>query len=165
MRRDVELGRLRVRRVTEAELETCWEIRRIVFIDEQHVPLDEEIDGLDDQCTHFLAEWQQDDSGYVDHGWVPVGTARLRPLPDGRTGKVERVCVLKEHRGTGVGLAIMHEVEAEARRHGRSHLKLAAQEDAVPFYERQGYRAFGERFMDANIPHFWMDKDLPGCEA
>ncbi len=165
MRTDVELGRLRVRRVTEAELDACLWIRRVVFIDEQAVPEDEELDGLDAESTHFLAEWQADPSGYVDEGWIPVGTARLRPLPDGITGKVERVCVLKEHRGTGVGLAIMHEVEAEARRHGRTRLKLASQEDAVPFYERQGYRAFGERFMDANIPHFWMDKELPGCEG
>ena len=49
---------------------------------------------------------------------------------------------------------------AEARRWGHLRVKLASQEEAVPFYQALGYRAFGERFMDAGIPHFWMDKAL-----
>lgn len=157
-----DIDRLRVRRVTLAELPECLALRRRVFIEEQQVPEDEELDGLDEACTHFLAEWQQDGAGYADLGFVPVGTARLRFL-DEALAKAERVCVLPEMRGVGAGRALMVELEAEARRHGRRRVKLAAQESARPFYERLGYQAFGERFMDAGIPHVWMDKELAGC--
>ncbi|MCK6506536.1 GNAT family N-acetyltransferase [Myxococcota bacterium] len=163
MRADVQVGRVRVRRVTAEELPTCLEIRRLVFILEQQVPEPEDVDGLDPQATHFLVEWRADESGYVDEGWVAVGTARLRRVQaeDGQpVGKIERVAVLREHRGRGFGVAVMAEVEAEARRWGMLRVKLAAQEAAVPFYLSLGYRAYGERFMDAGIPHFWMDKEL-----
>lgn len=163
MRADVQLERVRVRRVTAEELDTCLWIRRLVFIDEQRVPEPEEVDGLDPVATHFLVEWRADLSGYVDQGWAPVATARLRVVEgaDGQpVGKIERVAVLKEHRGQGFGVAVMGEVEAEARRRGLTLVKLAAQETAVPFYLALGYRQYGERFMDADIPHFWMDKAL-----
>lgn len=163
MRTDVGMGRVRVRRVTAEELDTCLGIRRVVFIEEQQVPEAEEVDGLDPQATHFLVEWRADEAGYVDEGWVPVGTARLRRVEDATgqpVGKIERVAVLRPYRGQGMGVAIMAEVEAEARRWGLGRVKLAAQEEAVPFYLSLGYRLHGERFMDAGIPHFWMDKGL-----
>lgn len=114
------------------------EIRRIVFIEEQAVPLEEEWDGRDDECLHFLA-WQ---------GERAMGTARL--LPDGHIG---RVAVLKEARGLGVGLQLMREVIAVARRNGHPHVELAAQIHALDFYARLGFEAFGEEFLDAGIPH------------
>ena len=161
------LSRLRVRRVTTAELDVCQAIRRTVFIEEQGVSEDEELDGRDSQAVHFLAEWRVDTSGYVDEGWVAVGTARLRSVPDSAGGpelaKAERVAVLARHRGHGVGAALMRELEAEARRWGHLRIKLASQQDAVPFYEKLGYHWFGERFQDAGIPHFWMDKVFDSC--
>ncbi len=165
-RTDVELGELRVRRVTPAEQDACFAIRKTVFIEEQSVPFEEELDGLDEESTHFLAEWRTDTSGYVDDGWTPVGTARLRTVPgsdDQPVAKAERVAVLAEWRGRGVGAALMTELEAEARRWGHPRIKLASQESAIPFYDKLGYRAYGERFMDAGIPHFWMDKVFVDC--
>lgn len=167
-RTDVELGRLRVRRVTIEELDTCLALRRVVFIEEQAVPEEEEVDGRDGEATHFLAEWRVDESGYVDDGWEPVGTARLRVVEgaDGQPwAKAERVAVLADYRGRGVGAALMAELEAEARRHGEVGVKLASQEDAVPFYEGLDYQRHGERFMDAGIPHYWMDKRFSECPA
>ncbi|WP_328716331.1 GNAT family N-acetyltransferase [Halomonas elongata] len=115
------------------------EIRRVVFIEEQQVPEDEEWDGRDDKCRHFLA---------LDAAGKALGTARL--LPDGHIG---RVAVLEEARGRGVGLALMEAAIASARRRGDATVALSAQTHALAFYERLGFHAHGETFLDAGIPH------------
>ncbi|MCE8032502.1 MAG: GNAT family N-acetyltransferase [Halomonas sp.] len=114
------------------------EIRRVVFIEEQRVPLEEEWDGRDDECRHFLAL----------RGNSALGTARL--LPDGHVG---RVAVLREARGLGIGAALMQAAIDTARRLGHAQVELAAQTHALAFYENLGFVAFGEVFMDAGIPH------------
>ncbi len=118
--------------------EAASEIRRRVFIEEQRVPRDEEWDGRDPGCVHFLA-W---------HDGVAVGTARL--LPDGHIG---RVAVLEAARGLGIGVALMEAAIEAARRRGVAEVELAAQTHALAFYERLGFRAEGEVFLDAGIPH------------
>ena len=75
------------------DIATCRALRRIVFIDEQGVSEADEVDNLDGQAIHLLAT--QDGQ--------PLGSARLLILGD--TGKIGRVCVLKEARGTGLGRA------------------------------------------------------------
>ncbi|MBA2780127.1 GNAT family N-acetyltransferase [Billgrantia kenyensis] len=114
------------------------EIRRVVFIEEQRVPLEEEWDGRDEPCRHFLA---------LSRG-KPLGTARL--LPDGHIG---RVAVLQEARGLGIGKALMQAAIAAAQRQGHPHVELAAQTHALDFYQRLGFSAFGPEFLDAGIPH------------
>jgi predicted GNAT family N-acyltransferase len=139
---------LTVRIADEADRPTCYRLRRVVFIDEQRVPEDEEWDGRDDACVHFLAHRDGE----------PVGTARLRTV-DGH-GKAERVAVLEEARGAGAGRAVMEALHDEARRQGLHRVVLAAQLTALPFYERLGYVAWGGVFDDAGIPHRWMGIDL-----
>ncbi|SEM49955.1 GNAT family N-acetyltransferase [Halomonas caseinilytica] len=119
--------------------EAAGDIRRRVFIDEQAVPPEEEWDGRDAECRHFLA---LDDTGKA------LGTARL--LPDGHIG---RVAVLQDARGLGVGLALMKAAIASAQRRGDTSVALAAQIQALPFYERLGFQAHGDTFLDAGIPH------------
>lgn len=114
------------------------EIRRVVFIEEQRVPVEEEWDGRDSACRHFLA---------VQDG-RPVGTARL--LPDAHIG---RVAVLAEARGSGIGVALMQAAIEAARRDGHPRVELAAQTHALAFYERLGFEAVGGEFMDAGIAH------------
>ncbi|TLF51876.1 GNAT family N-acetyltransferase [Halomonas urmiana] len=113
-------------------------IRRVVFIEEQRVPAEEEWDGRDSACRHFLA--LQDGR--------PVGTARL--LPDAHIG---RVAVLAEARGSGIGVALMQAAIEAARRDGHPRVELAAQTHALAFYERLGFEAVGGEFMDAGIAH------------
>lgn len=162
---DVGMGVLRVRRVTAAELPTCHDLRREVFIDEQGVDEAEEIDGLDGECFHFLAEWRTDESGYVDDGWEAVGTCRVRTVPADDaarpTAKAERVAVRRSFRRKGVGAALMQALEEDAKRRGHGRVKLGSQEEAVPFYEALGYTVVGAPFMDAGIPHRWMVKAFP----
>lgn len=113
-------------------------IRRVVFIDEQRVPQEEEWDGRDADCLHFLATLNDE----------PVGTARL--LPDGHIG---RVAVLSSARGTGIGYQLMEATIEAARAAGHTHAALSAQLHALAFYERLGFVAHGDVFMDAGIPH------------
>ena len=113
-------------------------IRRVVFIDEQQVAQEEEWDGRDTECLHFLATLNGE----------PVGTARL--LPDGHIG---RVAVLSSARGTGIGYQLMEAVIKAAREAGHPHAALSAQLHALAFYERLGFVAHGDVFMDAGIPH------------
>lgn len=130
------------------DLEDAYYVRRTVFIHEQNVPEEEEIDQHEDEAVHFVL--------YQDHS--PVGAGRFRVV-DGY-GKVERICVLKETRKTGAGKKIMLAIEDYARKKGMTKLKLNAQTHAVPFYEGLGYQTVSDEFMDAGIPHKTMIKSI-----
>jgi len=140
---------LEVRRARPDELARCLAIRRAVFVEEQGVPLEEEMDAHDPACAHFLA---------LSLGEA-VGTARLRVTGDGRP-KAERVAVRRPFRRAGVGRALMCALEDEARARGQRELVLNAQVAVVAFYERLGYRAEGPEFLEAGIPHRAMRKPL-----
>lgn len=131
----------------EQELADAFEVRKTVFIHEQQVPEEEEIDQFESDSVHFVL--------YDDHG-KPAGAGRFRVL-DG-IGKVERICVLKENRKTGAGVAVMDKIEEHAKSQGISTLKLNAQTHAIPFYSKLGYETVSEEFMDAGIPHKTMKK-------
>jgi predicted GNAT family N-acyltransferase len=146
----------RVELVTDEDaLDAAIAVRRDVFVEGQGVPEDRELDGRDDEATHFLAR----------DGDAVVGTARLREYDDGegdepRTAKVERVAVRDARRGEGWGARIMAAVEDHAREQGYERVYLHAQVPVVAFYERLGYEAHGEEFEDAGIPHREMTKGL-----
>ncbi len=127
-----------------------WEalqlVREQVFVQEQGVPLELEWDGRDAQAFHLLAE---------DRRGHPIGMARL--LPEGHIG---RMAVVRPWRGRGVGTALLRAMVEEGRRRGLERLVLSAQLEAVPFYERAGFRALGEVFEDAGIPHRRMELRL-----
>ncbi len=124
------------------DLATCLAIRRKVFIDEQGVSETDEVDGLDPVALHLLA--MQDAT--------PVGTARI--LVEGAVGKIGRVCVLPQARGTGLGAALIRAAVVELQAMpGVAKAKLGAQVHALGFYERLGFEAMGQVYMDAGIPH------------
>ncbi|GBG84821.1 hypothetical protein CBR_g39197 [Chara braunii] len=121
-------------------------VRTEVFVVEQNVAPDEEWDGVDERCVHVLA---------CDGLDRPIGTGRL--LPDGKIG---RMAVVKSWRGRGVGSGILQLLMNEARTRGHKEVEVAAQTQAIPFYEKFGFIAYGEEFLDANMPHCWMSADL-----
>lgn len=129
---------------TPAQWEAAQAIRFEVFVDEQQVPPELELDAYDATARHWLLT--------VDG--APVGTARVVEKPDG--WKIGRVAVRLPARGQGLGLALMRAILAEGQAEGASAYYLDSQEYAIPFYERLGFVAEGERFMDAGIPHFHM---------
>ena len=124
-------------------------VRFEVFVVEQDVDEEIEIDGLDPDQAQFIAELS--DSGEA------IGTARLAT-----SGKVGRVAVLKPWRGRGVGLAIMQAVVAEAEARGMNDLYLHGQTWTVPFYEKLGFTVDEtvDEFMEADIPHRRMVRGL-----
>ena len=127
--------------VTE-DLRTCQALRRTVFIEEQNVPEADEVDGRDAGAVHLLAT--------VDGR--PVGTARL--LVSGDSGKIGRVCVLAEMRGKGIGALLIEAAVREfAANPAIGKVKLSAQINALPFYERLGFTAEGDEYLDAGIVH------------
>ena len=139
-----------VRRVDPGEgLSDAFAVRRAVFIEEQGVSEDEEMDGRDDEASHVVAY----------DGDRPVGTARLRTVEAG-VGKVERVAVRAADRGEGVGRALMVAVESLAADRGVETLKLHAQTRVEGFYEKLGYETKSEVFQEAGIDHVAMVKEL-----
>ena len=129
--------------ITETrDIATCLELRRVVFILEQGVSLEDEVDGRDGEARHLLA-WADG---------VAVGTARL--LVEGEVGKVGRVCVLPRTRGLGLGAELIRfAVEVFRGVPGVRKVKLGAQVHALGFYERLGFVAEGPVYMDAGMEH------------
>jgi len=121
-------------------------VRETVFVVEQGVPREIELDEWDERCDHALA---YDAAGRV------VGTGRL--LPDGHVG---RMAVLREARGQGVGARLLGALIERARMRGMGRVVLNAQTHAVPFYARFGFAVEGATFMEAGIPHVTMARDL-----
>jgi len=114
-------------------------VRRAVFIEEQGVPEDLEWEARDGDCAWFVAEGGE---GAV------IGIGRLTPA-----GHVGRMAVLPDWRGRGVGSALLHAVLAEARARGQAEVRLSAQCRALSFYERHGFVATGNEYLDAGIRH------------
>lgn len=113
-------------------------LRHQVFVLEQGVPEALEWDGQDDACQHFIAETDG----------AAVGCARLMP-----TGQIGRMAVLADQRGSGIGAKLLMAAVEAARALPGAQIHLHAQVQVVPFYERFGFDAFGERFMEAGIEH------------
>lgn len=138
---------------TEEELRQAFAVRREVFVDEQQVPVEEEIDEFDrlpGSCRHYLAT----------DGVTPVGAARWREYAPG-TAKLQRIAVLKPWRGKGVGSLLVSAMERDAAALGYRMAVLDAQCSAEPFYRKLGYSTeSGEPFLDAGIPHVRMSKRL-----
>lgn len=120
-------------------------LRQAVFVAEQSVPLEIELDGRDAQCRHLLA-WCDSD---------PVGCVRM--LPDGHIG---RMAVLAPHRGRGIGRRLLAAMLEEAAAAGLPEVWLHAQVHAIAFYEGLGFRAEGAEFDEAGIRHRLMRREL-----
>ena len=113
-------------------------IRFAVFVEEQGVPPELEMDDMDAHCVHALAF----------AGSEAVGTGRL--LPDGHIG---RMAVLKSWRGRGVGAALLRRLIDAARERGDAAVVLSAQVHALGFYRAHGFNAHGPVYEEAGIPH------------
>ena len=152
-----------VRRATTREdLDTCLRLRWTVFIEEQSVPPSLERDeydrlpapGAPHEPIHAIAE--------LPSPWhaqpVPAGAGRIT-WPGAGLAKVQRMAVVDDARGRGVGAALLHFLEHEARGAGARRFTLGAQLTARGFYRKLGYREVGEVFLDAGIEHIKMEKD------
>lgn len=150
---DIEVSVIR----TPEAMQDALSVRFRVFVEEQHVPIEEEVDELDerpgerDDVVHVLLRV----NGH------PTATARLllghRDPTEGGYPHIGRVAVLAEHRKSGLGRIVMDALHEAARERGERGITLSAQLHAVPFYERLGYVARGPVYLDAGIEHRAMD--------
>jgi predicted GNAT family N-acyltransferase len=132
----------------DADREQICRIRFTVFVYEQQVPEELEMDDDDPHCIHVLAFSDAE----------PVGTGRIDLTNDGKIG---RVAVLATQRGLGTGNAIMAALHAIAINHQLTEVWCNAQVSAQPFYEKLGYRVTSTLpFDEAGIPHVRMHISL-----
>lgn len=135
----------------DAERAAAAAVRHEVFVVGQGVPPEHEADALDATADHVVARL----------GGQVVAAGRLVPTPDPGVWKVQRMAVLPGARGRGAGTAVLRALEALAREHGARATVLSAQLPARGFYERSGYAAAGEEFLEAGIRHVSMRRSLP----
>ncbi|WP_165995051.1 GNAT family N-acetyltransferase [Bacillus sp. Cs-700] len=133
---------------SKQELEDTFQVRHAVFVEEQRVPAELEIDDYENQAYHFVAY----DSS------KPTAAGRFRVI--NQIAKAERICVLSSYRKTGLGQLLMKSIEKHARELDLKEIKLNAQRTAVGFYEKLGYKTVSGEFIDAGIPHVTMIKTL-----
>jgi predicted GNAT family N-acyltransferase len=129
-------------------------VREVVFVAEQQVPREDEIDAHDQTAYHVIA---RDDAGRA------IGTGRLTTA-----GTIGRVAALAQWRGHGVGTAIMRALLEQARVLRLPAVELHAQTHAIAFYENLGFSARGEAYMECGIEHRTMRRELeplPGRET
>ncbi|WP_030810100.1 GNAT family N-acetyltransferase [Streptomyces sp. NRRL F-2799] len=142
-----------------ADREACFAVRKEVFVGEQGVPEDIEYDAHDATALHVLA---------VGADGIPLGTGRLlhgeaaagKTGGDASVGSLGRLAVTRRARGLGVGAALVGAIEDAARGLGLTAVDLHAQTQALGFYERLGYTAYGPEFQDAGIAHRAMRRPL-----
>ena len=133
---------VRIKRISsQRELVQAFAIRIRVFVQEQRVPAEIELDRDDQLAVHFLALV----SGKA------VGTARV-VMSHGRA-KIGRMAVLKSYRRRGVGARLLKHAIATANRLNAPQIYLNAKVPVIGFYERMGFRAVGPVFDEAGIPH------------
>jgi predicted GNAT family N-acyltransferase len=128
---------------TTDELKECLLIRKKVFIESQGISEEEEVDGRDNESNHFLSLLNN----------LPVGTARVRFIQ--RKAKVERVAVLNEYQGRGLGKILMQYIIDKIKKSKKADIIfLSSQKTAVRFYQSLGFNIIsGEEYIDAGIVH------------
>jgi predicted GNAT family N-acyltransferase len=133
---------VQVKRVfSRKQLDQAFSIRLRVFVREQGVPVEIEMDRDDKRALHFLA---------LKAGKA-VGTARV--VMHRRSAKIGRMAVLKTYRGRGIGTILLKRAAATARRQRAQKIYLHAQVPVIGFYQTRGFRCIGPVFTEAGIPH------------
>lgn len=129
----------------QAELFAVIYIRKIVFIDEQKVSIDEEFDNLDFDADHYLLKVRNEF----------IATSRVYYKDNEAT--IGRVAVLKPHRKKGYAKYLMQETLKIVKAKKIDKIHLGAQVQAVGFYEKLGFKVSGDLYLDANIEHYPME--------
>lgn len=127
----------------DPETAKCFAIRKKVFVEEQHCPVEEEFDDVD-KYAMFAAVYDSDEN--------IVGTGRVF-IDDQGQYHAGRIAVLKEARGNSYGDFIVRMLCDRAFSNGAEEVHLGAQTQAIGFYEKIGFVVCGEIYQDAGIPH------------
>jgi predicted GNAT family N-acyltransferase len=133
-----------------AELAAALALREEVFVVEQNVALEADLDGLDDAAIQLVA---------IEPDGQVVGTCRVVMKADGKA-RFGRLCVRCSARRRGIAQALLAAAEHEAKAAGAPSMALHAQTDALELYRRAGYVATGEPFDEEGIEHLRMWRRL-----
>lgn len=123
-------------------------VRQTVFVEEQGFR--EEFDTIDNTALHAVAFDNE----------TPAATGRIFPSEQADTYLLGRLAVMKDYRKSGIGSKMLKFLEAEAIKLGAKKIELHAQLRAKHFYEKNGYIAEGDIFLDEFEPHINMTKML-----
>lgn len=134
---------------TQFEFFTLMKIRALVFMDEQDVDPLIEIDDLDATCDQYVV--------YNDNDTI-IGTCRV--ITQDTTWHLGRIAIVKEERKKQYGSFLLQEIEKIAKENKIHRLELGSQKQAQLFYENNGYQAYGEPYIEANIEHINVEKCL-----
>lgn len=126
------------------ELNKAFEIRTTVFVKEQNVPLNLEMDDLDLEAEHFIA--------YLKN--KPIGCARIRTNKD--FAKLERIAIIKEYRCNGFGTQLTNFLVDYCKQKKFNEICLHSQTNVSDFYKKLGFKPVGEKFFEAGIEHIEM---------
>ncbi len=130
---------------TKEEMPAVFALRFEVFVDEQNVPREIELDEEDAHAVHLLAK----------DGEPVVGCARI--IFGDRDAHIGRLAVKRNWRGRGIGAAVCRYAMDVCRERGYSHIWLHAQLHAAGFYEKLGFHPIGDTFFEAGIEHVRME--------
>jgi predicted GNAT family N-acyltransferase len=133
---------MEVKRIfSRKELAKAYTIRKRVFVREQGVPEEIEIDRDDKRAIHFLA---------LESGKA-IGTARV--VMRRGSAKIGRMAVLKAYRGRGIGTKLLKRAIVMAKKQGAQQIYLHAQVPVIGFYQAMAFQCIGPVFKEAGIPH------------
>jgi len=142
-----ETSNLTIKKVNNKnDFEKVIDIRKNVFIKEQNVPYDIEIDGLDSTSEHFIA-YLNDET---------IGCARIRT--EKSVAKLERIAVIKKYRGKGFGTKLTKFLIEYCKKERFDEIVLHSQTQVVDFYRKLGFKTRGKTFFEADIEHIEMYK-------
>ena len=142
---------------TEEEMEAAMGVRFRVFVAEQQVPAEEELDEFDATATHVIAIVNQQGQG-AGQGQV-VATGRVVYGNEDTAARIGRMAVDAQWRRKGIGGRILKFLEEEASTQGVDTYVLNAQEYVKDFYAAHGYVEQGDTFLEVDIPHVVMRKE------
>ena len=139
------MNNLEIKKVNNKyNLEKVIEIRKNVFIKEQNVPLEIEIDGLDPEAEHFIAYFND----------KPIGCARIRSKD--HSIKLERIAIIKEYRGKGFGTELTKFLIDYSKQKNFKEIFLHSQTYVSNFYKKLGFVSKRKHFFEAGIEHVEM---------
>lgn len=131
------------------ELKEAFMVRKKVFVEEQGISEDIELDSHDDEALHMV----------VKDGERVIGTARVL-FSSPNVAKIERMAILRPFRRKGIGSGIVSFLNEELRNRQMSKVVLHAQHSAIAFYKSCGFVESGTPFYEAGITHLRMEMEL-----
>jgi predicted GNAT family N-acyltransferase len=155
-----------VRLASAQDMAAVYALRYGVFVGEQAVPEELERDELDEAADHVVAlrDGVVIGTGRLVDGRIDVD-GRLEPGSLGAIGTIGRMAVSASARGIGTGRALLDRLVERAGERGLPAVELHAQVHARVFYQRAGFSAFGDVYLEAGIEHVGMRRDLQAAPA